>query len=77
MGLRSQRNTLQLAKMQFSTMRVLLNLNVYSTACLGGGLRSSNASSFEQAVRVATRYAPAPLLPWAPIRLARRRADAT
>jgi len=32
----------------------------------------------EQAVRVATRYTPAPLLLlWAPQRLARRRADAT
>jgi len=31
----------------------------------------------QQAVRVATQYAPAPLLPWAPKRLARRRADAT
>jgi len=31
----------------------------------------------KQAVRVATQYAPAPLPPWAPKRLARRRADAT
>jgi len=32
----------------------------------------------KQAVHVATQYAPAPLLPpWAPTRLARRRADAT
>jgi len=32
----------------------------------------------EQAVHVATQYAPAPLLPpWAPKCLARRRADAT
>jgi len=32
----------------------------------------------KQAVRVATRYAPDPLLPpWAPQRLARRRAEAT
>ena len=32
---------------------------------------------FRQAVRVATQYAPAPLLsPWAPKRLVRRRADA-
>jgi len=31
----------------------------------------------KQAVGVATQYAPAPLIPWAPKRLARRRADAT
>jgi len=34
--------------------------------------------TIKQAVRVATQYAPASLLPqWAPQRLARRRADAT
>ena len=42
-----------------------------------GGTQRMLQHRIKQAVRVATRYAPAPLLPVAPQRLARRRADAT
>ena len=46
---------------------------VFETWC--SSILTQNVS--KQAVRVATRYAPALLPPWVPKRLARRQADAT